>query len=98
VLKWRVPKVTKRVEHLYTHYIDYAVAEAHTSFGRIGVKVWICRGEIFGKRDLSPNQGVKDNKKGGNDRNDRNDRNERGGNDKPRFGGKKRPNTKREDK
>jgi small subunit ribosomal protein S3 len=78
--------------------IDYAVAEAHTSFGRIGVKVWICRGEIFGKRDLSPNQGVKDNKKGGNDRNDRNDRNERGGNDKPRFGGKKRPNTKREDK
>ena len=35
--------------------IDYAVSEAHTSYGRIGVKVWICRGEVFGKRDLSPN-------------------------------------------
>lgn len=38
--------------------IDYAVAEAHTSYGRIGVKVWICRGEVFGKRDLSPNIGL----------------------------------------
>ena len=38
--------------------IDYAVAEAHTSYGRIGVKVWICRGEVFGKRDLSPNAGL----------------------------------------
>ncbi|MBS1653068.1 MAG: 30S ribosomal protein S3 [Bacteroidetes bacterium] len=34
--------------------IDYAVAEAHTSFGRIGIKVWICRGEVYGKRDLNP--------------------------------------------
>lgn len=38
--------------------IDYAVSEAHTSYGRIGVKVWICRGEVFGKRDLSPNAGL----------------------------------------
>ena len=29
--------------------IDYAVAEAHTSYGRIGIKVWLCRGEIFGE-------------------------------------------------
>ncbi len=35
--------------------IDYAHAEAHTTYGRIGVKVWICKGEVFGKRDLSPN-------------------------------------------
>jgi len=34
--------------------IDYATAEAHTTFGRIGIKVWICKGEVFGKRDLSP--------------------------------------------
>ena len=34
--------------------IDYALAEAHTTFGRIGVKVWLCKGEVFGKRDLSP--------------------------------------------
>ncbi len=44
--------------------IDYAVAEAHTSYGRIGVKVWICKGEIFGKRDLSPNIGLAKEKKG----------------------------------
>ncbi len=44
--------------------IDYAVAEAHTSYGRIGVKVWICKGEIIGKRDLSPNIGLTKEKKG----------------------------------
>jgi len=38
--------------------IDYATAEAHTTYGRIGIKVWICKGEVFGKRDLSPNIGV----------------------------------------
>jgi small subunit ribosomal protein S3 len=70
--------------------IDYAVAEAHTSYGRIGIKVWICRGEIFGKRDLSPNAGLLKDKGtgtgGGGDRRD----------DRPKFAGKKR--TKREDK
>lgn len=35
--------------------IDYATAEAHTTYGRIGIKVWICKGEVYGKRDLSPN-------------------------------------------
>jgi small subunit ribosomal protein S3 len=43
--------------------IDYALAEAHTTYGRIGVKVWICKGEIFGKRDLSPNVGLSKEKK-----------------------------------
>jgi len=38
--------------------IDYAISEAHTTYGRIGVKVWICKGEIYGKRDLSPNVGL----------------------------------------
>lgn len=32
--------------------IDYALAEAHTAYGRMGVKVWICRGVIYGKREL----------------------------------------------
>src|ERR1035437_10091390 len=50
--------------------IDYALGEAHTTYGRIGVKVWICKGEVYGKRDLSPNvgasvAGAKDGKKGG---------------------------------
>jgi small subunit ribosomal protein S3 len=46
--------------------IDYAIAEALTKVGLIGIKVWICKGEIFGKRDLSPNIGVKSSKPKGN--------------------------------
>ena len=41
--------------HTFRADIDYALAEAHTTYGRIGIKVWICKGEVFGKRDLSPN-------------------------------------------
>jgi small subunit ribosomal protein S3 len=48
----RIPLHTLRAD------IDYALSEAHTTYGRIGVKVWICKGEVFGKRDLSPNIGV----------------------------------------
>ncbi len=40
--------------HTFRADIDYATAEAHTTYGRIGIKVWICKGEVFGKRDLSP--------------------------------------------
>ena len=43
--------------HTFRADIDYALAEALTKTGLIGVKVWICRGEIYGKRDLSPNVG-----------------------------------------
>ena len=32
--------------------IDYCHSEAHTTYGRLGVKVWICRGLIYGKTDL----------------------------------------------
>jgi len=35
--------------------IDYCHAEAVTKVGVIGIKVWICRGEVYGKRDLAPN-------------------------------------------
>jgi small subunit ribosomal protein S3 len=34
--------------------IDYAATEAHTTYGRIGIKVWICKGEIYGKPELVP--------------------------------------------
>lgn len=37
--------------------IDYALGEALTKTGLIGIKVWICRGEIYGKKDLSPVSG-----------------------------------------
>ncbi|SEM40187.1 SSU ribosomal protein S3P [bacterium A37T11] len=43
--------------HTFRADIDYALAEAHTTYGKIGVKVWICKGEVYGKRDLSPNIG-----------------------------------------
>ena len=42
--------------HTLRANIDYAHSEALTKVGLIGVKVWICKGEIFGKHDLSPNQ------------------------------------------
>ncbi len=38
--------------------IVYALAEAHTKVGVLGIKVWICNGEVYGKRDLSPNAGT----------------------------------------
>ena len=40
--------------HTFRADIDYAHAEALTKVGIIGVKVWICRGEIYGKKDLTP--------------------------------------------
>ena len=39
--------------HTFRADIDYALEEAHTTYGRIGIKVWICKGEVYGKRDLS---------------------------------------------
>lgn len=44
--------------------IDYALAEALTKTGLIGVKVWICKGMVYGNRDLSPNLGQKPNRHG----------------------------------
>lgn len=43
--------------HTFRADIDYALYEALTVYGKIGVKVWICKGEVLGKRDLSPNVG-----------------------------------------
>ncbi|MGI6573732.1 MAG: 30S ribosomal protein S3 [Fermentimonas sp.] len=40
--------------HTFRADIDYAHAEALTKVGLIGVKVWICRGEVYGKVDLAP--------------------------------------------
>ena len=61
----RIPLSTFRAD------VDYALHEAHTTYGRLGVKVWIMKGEVYGKRDLSPlvglsksqGKGGKDNKK-----------------------------------
>lgn len=45
VSEGRVPRQTLRAN------IDYGVAEALTTFGRIGIKVWIYKGEILQKED-----------------------------------------------
>lgn len=41
--------------HTYRMDIDYANVFALTVYGKIGIKVWICKGEVIGKRDLNPN-------------------------------------------
>jgi small subunit ribosomal protein S3 len=43
----RIPLHTLRAD------IDYALVEAHTTYGLLGVKVWIFKGEVYGKRDFS---------------------------------------------
>jgi len=48
----RIPLHTLRAD------VDYALSEALTVYGLIGIKVWVFRGEIFGKRDLTFNMGV----------------------------------------
>ena len=44
----RVPLHTLRAD------IDYGTAEAHTTYGVIGVKVWIFKGEVFDKPEVVP--------------------------------------------
>lgn len=51
--------------HTFRSDIDYCLTEAQTVYGKIGIKVWICKGEVFGKRDLSPNAGVEKKERGG---------------------------------
>ena len=51
--------------HTFRADIDYRLSEALTKVGLVGIKVWICRGEVFGKRDLSPNIGAAKNQKPG---------------------------------
>ena len=78
----RVPLHTFRMD------IDYASVFALTVYGKIGIKVWICKGEVLGKRELNPNfvggkeSGERADRPGGDRRDDR-------GNDR-RSGGRKR--------
>ena len=44
----RIPLHTLRAD------MDYSFVEAHTTYGRIGIKVWICKGEIYGRPELVP--------------------------------------------
>ncbi|OFY42394.1 MAG: 30S ribosomal protein S3 [Bacteroidetes bacterium GWF2_40_14] len=72
--------------HTFRADIDYAHAEAHTKVGVLGVKVWICNGEVYGKRDLSPNIGISANQsagQGGQQAGGRPDRRDRRGGGRP---------------
>jgi small subunit ribosomal protein S3 len=70
----RIPLHTLRAD------IDYAISEAQTVYGKIGIKVWIFKGEVYGKRDLSPNVGLANTGgQQGDNRGGRGERNERGG-------------------
>ena len=79
----RVPLHTFRMD------IDYANVFAQTVYGKIGIKVWICKGEVLAKRDLNPNfiAGGKNETGGAGDRRD-----DRGGDrrDDRRGGGDRR--------
>ncbi len=61
--------------------IDYGFAEADTTYGRLGVKVWIYKGEVL-KGEVSKSDAAKNNSRGGRDRADNRRRNNR--NYKPR--------------
>ncbi len=68
----RIPLHTLRAD------IDYAISEAQTVYGKIGIKVWVFKGELYGKRDLTPSAATAQA--------DRNDRAERGGRGERRGG------------
>jgi small subunit ribosomal protein S3 len=63
----RIPLHTLRAD------IDYAVSESLTVYGLIGIKVWVFKGEVFGKRDLTSGAALatetSDNRKSGNNNN-----------------------------
>ena len=62
--------------------IDYALVEALTKVGILGIKVWICRGEVYGKKELTPSYAIGQKEPGG-----RRDRERKGG-----FRGKRNGN------
>jgi small subunit ribosomal protein S3 len=91
----RIPLHTLRAD------IDYAVSEALTVYGKIGIKVWVFKGEVYGKRDLTPAGGQvstvqgndRSDRDGGRDGGRRNDRD--GGRDGGRGRGDKKNNNDR---
>lgn len=78
----RVPLHTFRMD------IDYANVFALTVYGKIGIKVWICKGEVLAKRDLNPN--FVGGKSDVTDRRERRDFDRREDRREPRGGGERR--------
>ena len=63
--------------HTLRSDIDYCQAEALTKVGLLGIKVWICKGEVYGKRDLTVNFAQEKQNGGRNNNNGRRDRGNR---------------------
>lgn len=80
--------------HTFRADVDYALAEALTKVGILGIKVWICTGEVYGKRDLFEIAGANAQApQGGGFRGDR-PRGGRGDRDRDGRDGKRRRNNK----
>src|ERR1700757_3683629 len=46
--------------HTFRADIDYGLSEAHTTYGVIGVKVWIFKGEVFDKSELAAQEAAEE--------------------------------------
>jgi small subunit ribosomal protein S3 len=77
--------------HTYRMDIDYANVFALTVYGKIGIKVWICKGEVLSKRDLNPNI-ISGQKEGGERERGARDGRDR---DRDRDGGGRRDNRRK---
>jgi len=78
--------------HTLRANIDYGFAEADTTYGKIGIKVWINQGEVLGKDLVSPipESTGRNDRRGGRRRNDRNS----GRRDRRNSGGRKFSNNR----
>jgi len=87
----RIPLHTLRAD------IDYALAEAQTTYGKLGIKTWICKGEIYGKIELVPSTEnvVKDKQAFGGGGNRPAGKGQRGDRDRDRDRGDRRPRNKK---
>lgn len=66
--------------HTFRADIDYALCEALTVYGKIGIKVWLFKGEVLSKRELTPfaaAEGTGEQRRSGGERSERGERGER---------------------
>ena len=64
--------------HTFRPDVDYCLTEALTKVGILGIKVWICQGTVYGKRDLFEMQGASAQAPQGEQRGERRGRGDRG--------------------
>ena len=82
----RVPLHTLRAN------IDYGFSEAHTTYGVVGVKVWVYKGDNFGQAEAEEAQAPREDRRGR--RNDRNGRRNNGRRNDMKQGASRKPAAK----